>query len=52
MTEQALTEAKAYVERSLKNQSELGYSRPPEPVIEQAIANAAQAIDELLALSK
>jgi hypothetical protein len=51
MTEKALAEAKAYVEKSLKGQAELGYSRPPEPVIEQAVANAAQAINTLMTLS-
>jgi hypothetical protein len=52
MTEKALTEAKAYVERSLASQKELGYARPPKAVIEQAVANAAQAIEQLLALRK
>jgi hypothetical protein len=50
MTEQALAEAKAYVEESLKNQSELGYARPPDQVIKQAVVNAAEAIDQLLTL--
>jgi hypothetical protein len=50
MTEKALVEAKAYVETSLRNQTDLGYSRPPKPVIEQAVVNAAQAIDKLMAL--
>lgn len=51
MTEKALAEAKAYVEKSLKDQAKLGYSRPPKPVINRAVANAAQAIDKLMTLS-
>jgi hypothetical protein len=51
MTEKALTEAKAYVEKSLKDQAALGYSRPPEPVIKRAVADAAQAINKLMTLS-
>jgi hypothetical protein len=50
MTEKALVEAKAYVEMSLKSQTDLGYSRPPKPVIEQAVVKAAHAIDKLMAL--
>jgi len=51
MTKQALAEAKAYVEKSLKDQAELGYSRPPESVVKRAVADAAQAINKLRALS-
>ena len=51
MTEKALSEAKAYVERSLQKQAELGYARPPKPVIRQAVEDTARAIDKLMALS-
>ena len=51
MTEKALAEAKAYVEKSLKDQAKLGYSRPPKPVINRAVASAAPILDVCLIVS-
>jgi hypothetical protein len=51
MTERAVAEARAYVERSLEDQARLGYARPPAPVVERAVAEAAQAIEKLHSLA-
>jgi hypothetical protein len=50
MTERAITEAKKYVERSLKSQERLGYRRPKQPVVKAAVNQTAEAVDALLAL--
>lgn len=50
MTQQAVAEAKKYVERSLKAQEQLGYKSPRRPVVKAAVAEAALAFGALLAL--
>ena len=50
MTDRAMTEAKRYVERSLKSQERLGYKRPRQPVVKAAVNQAAEAVDALLSL--
>ena len=51
LTQNDFAEARAYIERSLNDQAKLGYSRPPKPVIEKAVAETAQAIHKLKSLS-
>jgi hypothetical protein len=51
VTDKAINEARAYIERSLQKQQELGYKKPPAPVIRSAVQDAAKAVDALLNLS-
>jgi hypothetical protein len=51
MTENAISEARSYVERAIKEQTELGYQKPPEPVVKAAIEQTAAAVDALMTLS-
>jgi hypothetical protein len=50
VTNEAISEAKAYIERSLEQQEKLGYKKPPARVIQAAVKDAAKAVDALLGL--
>jgi hypothetical protein len=52
MTDKAISEARTYVERVIKDQARLGYKKPPAPVVKAAIARTAVAVDALMGLSK
>jgi hypothetical protein len=50
MTKEAVAGAKQYVEQSLKTQQQLGYKKPARSVVKAAEAEAAAALNGLLAL--
>lgn len=50
MTDKALTEAKAYIERSIEQQQKLGYKKPRRTAVRSAIKDTAKAVDSLLGL--
>ena len=52
MTEQTVSEATRYVERSIENQTKLGYKRPPKPVVREAIRETAAALENLQGLKR
>jgi len=47
MTDKAITEAKAYIDRSIRHQQQLGYKKPAAPTVRAAVKDAAKAVDTL-----
>ncbi len=50
MTEQTVQEARRYVERSIENQTRLGYKPPTQRVVREAIKETAAALETLQGL--
>jgi hypothetical protein len=50
MTEKALREARAYIDRSIRQQQRLGYKKPTVRATRSAVQDAAKAVDALLNL--
>lgn len=52
MTDKAIEEAKKYVQRSIEQQTRLGYRKPKTPTVQAAIKNTAKALDDLMTLRR
>ena len=51
MTQEAVSAAKKYVERSVKAQRDLGYKTPSSPIVRAAVTETAEATNALLELA-
>ena len=50
MTNEAISEAKAYIDRAISKQQELGYRKPKAGIVKSAVEDAAKAVHDLMRL--